>query len=594
MKIKCNLLAVATLALASTIDPQLYTVSAQGTAFTYQGQLNSSGSLANGSYDFKFTLFNALTNGSVVAGPITNSAVAVSNGLFTTVIDFGNVFDGNIYWLRIGVETNGAGGFNTLSPRQQLTPAPYAEFATTASNLSGTLPASQLSGTLTDGQLLNDAVTINPGPGMSGGGKVILGNTITLTNTGVVSVTGNPDITATTVSGAVTLGDTATATDTANTIVKRDSTGSFSVNNLTLDDVLTLPAPGSVPEINAGLVSLINADATSNFFAGLSAGPGVTGNNNTGVGQDALNLAIGSMNTAVGSQALFFNNGGNNNTAVGAFSLSSNVTGSGNTAEGYHALFMNINGSENTAIGRAALFNNTNGSQNTAVGVQALNGNQLGSGNIAIGYQAGFNNFGNNNIYIGTVGSGFTSDTIQIGTQGTQNQTYIAGIGGDAIGGTTVVPVVIDTTSGLLGVAPSSQRFKQDIQTMDDASHELLSLRPVTFKYKPKIDPEGSRQFGLIAEEVAKLDPDLVARDAKGEILTVRYEAINAMLLNEFLKEHRTVEEQQTTIRGLNQKSEAGIQKAEGQIDELKAENSELKARLEKLEQLLASMKKAE
>src|SRR5579862_9528070 len=138
------LTSLVTLALLSGINYRLSTAFAQGTAFTYQGQLYSSGSLANGGYDLKLTLFDAVTNGSIVAGPITNTAVPVTNGLFTTVMDFGEVFDGNPYWLRIQVETNGAGSFTALSPRQQLTPAPYAEFATTASNLSGTIPISQL------------------------------------------------------------------------------------------------------------------------------------------------------------------------------------------------------------------------------------------------------------------------------------------------------------------------------------------------------------------------------------------------------------------------------------------------------------------
>ena len=181
---------------------------AQGTAFTYQGQLQNNGSPASGTYNLTFSLFNTNSGGVPVAGPVTNNAVVVTNGLFTVLIDFGAACSpANQYWLQIGVETNGVSSFTTLMPRQQLTPTPYAIFANTSSNLSGTVSAAQLNGTVGNSQLANSSITVNAGAGLSGGGTVALGGTTTLNNAGVLSVTGNADITATTVGGAVTLGD---------------------------------------------------------------------------------------------------------------------------------------------------------------------------------------------------------------------------------------------------------------------------------------------------------------------------------------------------------------------------------------------------
>jgi hypothetical protein len=162
-----------------------------------------------------------------------------------------------------------------------------------------------------------------------------------------------------------------------------------------------------------------------------------------------------------------------------------------------------------------------------------------------VGNQAGVNlTTGNNNIDIGAPGAAGEANTIRIGKQGTQKQTFIAGISGVAVTGSTVVV----NSSGKLGVAASSARFKQAIKPMDKASEALLALKPVTFRYKQEIDPDGIPQFGLIAEEVEKVNPNLVIRDEEGKIMSVRYEAVNAMLLNEFLEAHRKLQEQQTTI----------------------------------------------
>jgi trimeric autotransporter adhesin len=294
-----------------------------------------------------------------------------------------------------------------------------------------------------------------------------------------------------------------------------------------------------------------------------------TGSRNTATGRFALFFnTTGSENAATGFDALFSNTTGSDNTATGSEALASNATGSQNTATGFGALFSNTTGSLNTATGSSALASNTAGSLNTASGFQALGNNTSGSFNIALGLNAGVNlTTGDNNIDIGNAGVAGEANTIRIGTGGIQTATYIAGIRGTPIGGGVAVRV---NANGQLGTVGSSARFKQNIKPMDKASEAIHALKPVTFHYKKELDPEVSPQFGLVAEDVEKVNPDLVARDAKGELYAVRYEAVNAMLLNEFLKEHRTVQElkaivaeQQKQIEGLT----AGLQKVSAQLE---------------------------
>jgi len=210
------------------------------------------------------------------------------------------------------------------------------------------------------------------------------------------------------------------------------------------------------------------------------------------------------------------------------------------------ALFNNTTGRGNTASGWEALRNNTEGEGNTAIGVFALH-DTTGDSNIALGVNAGAAlTTGNGNIDIGNSGVASESNTIRIGDS--QTRTFIAGISGATASGGVAVYV---NSAGQLGTLTSSARFKQDIHSMDNASEAILALKPVTFRYKPELDKAGIPQFGLVAEEVAEVNPDLVVRDEKGEIYTVRYEAVNAMLLNEFLKEHRKVEQLQKQIEAL-------------------------------------------
>jgi trimeric autotransporter adhesin len=287
-------------------------------------------------------------------------------------------------------------------------------------------------------------------------------------------------------------------------------------------------------------------------------------NQNTVLGEDALTSnTTGFDNTAMGFDALFSNTSGNFNTAIGHEALTSNTTGFSNTATGDDALIGNTTGAGNTAIGVGALVSNTTGFSNTATGIAALFSNTTGNNNIALGQQAGRSlTTGHNNIDIGNLGVAGEARTIRIGTIGTHTKTFIAGISGETV--PDGVGVIVGA-NGKLGTVVSSARFKNEIKPMDKTSEAILALRPVTFRYKHELDPDGVPQFGLVAEEVEKVNPDLVARDASGKAYTVRYEAVNAMLLNEFLKQHRKGKQQDRKI----EKLEATIAKQQKQIQAL-------------------------
>jgi hypothetical protein len=369
-------------------------------------------------------------------------------------------------------------------------------------------------------------------------------------------------------------------------------------------------AQAVVPPPDGGYPGANTAEGGSGALFSLTAGT-----NNTALGAQALfSLTTGNQNTATGSQALK-NNTANSNTADGFQTLVNNTTGMDNTAIGWRALFKNTTGPRNTAIGYGALYRNGVTGDNTAVGFQAqylsdglnntsigfqalyhsgndnntavgsfaLFNNNAGSDNIALGLGAGGNiTDGSENIDIGNAGVAGDANTIRIGTSGTHMATFIAGIGSTLPNG---VPVVEDLSTGQLGIgATSSARFKAEIKPMDKASEALLALKPVTFRYKQEIDPKGIPQFGLVAEEVEKVNPDLVTRDTKGDVYTVRYEAVNAMLLNEFLKDHRQVQAQQTTIAQLKsmvEKQEAAKAQQQEQIEALTAGLQKLSAQLE-------------
>jgi hypothetical protein len=315
------------------------------------------------------------------------------------------------------------------------------------------------------------------------------------------------------------------------------------------------------------------SNAEGSFNTGVGVGTLVlnTADSNTAVGAAALLLnTTGTENTAVGTAALETNETAEQNTATGAFALFSHMTGNGNTANGANALFSDVSGQLNTATGAGALFNVNNGfngsfntadgagalfsntgADNTGVGATALGNNTTGHDNTAVGISALPNNdTGSNNIALGAfAGQAVTtaSQTISIGVQGsnTDNSCFIGQIfNASSPGGSAVF---IDANDRL-GTVTSSRRFKEDIQSMGTASEALLGLKPVTFRYKKEIDPAGTPQLGLVAEDVERVNPDLVVRDKDGKPYSVRYDQVNAMLLNEFLKEHRKVQELEAIV----------------------------------------------
>jgi Chaperone of endosialidase len=277
---------------------------------------------------------------------------------------------------------------------------------------------------------------------------------------------------------------------------------------------------------------------------------------NTATGAGALlSTTVGGNNTANGVFALFSNTTGQSNTATGAGALLSNTTANVNTATGFHALFSNTTGAANTAIGESALVGNTSGGSNTAIGSGALQNNTAGGGNTALGIAAGSAvTTAGNVICIGTPGANVSSSC------------YINNIWNQP-GGSQAVYVNSD---GKLGAQVSSRRFKEEIKPVDKASEAIYALKPVSFRYKAEIEPMRPLGFGLIAEDVEAVNPDLVVRDNEGKPYTVRYDQVNAMLLNEFLKEHRKVQELEANVARQQKQIEAltaGLQSVSAQLE---------------------------
>jgi hypothetical protein len=339
------------------------------------------------------------------------------------------------------------------------------------------------------------------------------------------------------------------------------------------------------------------------------------GSFNTAAGAGTLLFNTADNNTATGTVALLSNTTGVANTANGAFALFNNTTGAGNTGSGYQALFSNQTGANNAAYGYTALYNNTDsfnsafgsqtlvfntagqnntavgyqalvlnttGSANTATGVQALFHNTTGLSNVAVGYGALFNNTGGGNTALGT-SAGLNATTgagnvyigaNMVGVAGESGACYIASIFGQT--SASGIPVLIGSDNRL-GTATSSKRFKEGIRPMAKASEGLYALEPVAFRYKKEIDPAGTAQLGLVAEDVEKVNPDLVVRDKEGKPYSVRYDQVNAMLLNEFLKEHKAFIEQQREV----QEQGATIARQQKQIDALTAGLQKVSAQFE-------------
>jgi hypothetical protein len=329
--------------------------------------------------------------------------------------------------------------------------------------------------------------------------------------------------------------------------------------------------------------SITGSFNTANGYFALASN--ITGSDNTANGSGALYSNKGSNNTATGSSALFTNTTGINNTADGSGALIRNTTGSNNAANAVGALSSNSTGFQNTANGVNMLYGNTTGFRNTANGNHALYSNATGSNNTAEGFQALYYNTGSDNVGLGfnagnslTTGSGnvcIGSDVL--GLAGESNTTRIRNLYASAASGRAVYV----NADNKIGTLVSSRRFKEEIRSMDKASEAILGLKPVTFHYKKEIEPNGAIMFGLIAEDVEKVDPDLVTRNEKDEPETVRYEAVNAMLLNEFLKEHRTVQELRTTVAQQQKDFQATVAQLTRRLEEQASQIQKVSAQFE-------------
>jgi hypothetical protein len=382
---------------------------------------------------------------------------------------------------------------------------------------------------------------------------------------------------------------------------------------------ITQAAPAPETPDPASACAFCTADGT-NALANATAGGGTANSAfgwwalftntdasfNTAVGAGALLFNNGSPNTAVGATALLFNTTGDTNTAVGVGALQKNQIASENNAVGSFALFNNdssgsglanfnnafgrnaltnnVDGDENDAFGDDAMDENTTGSQNTAMGDDALDGNTTGNGNVAVGKEAGNSIVdGNDNVALGHnagIGIVHASRNVAIGSEETgpfadfDDTCFIGSIFGEIVSDPGSQTAVFVDQFNVVGIFNSSQKYKHDIQPMDKASEVLYQLKPVTFKFNS--DWKGTTQYGLIAEDVAKVDPQLVSRK-NGDIVTVHYEQINNMLLNEFLKEHKRVQDLETTVA----QQQKGMEVLTAQLKEQVAQIQKVSARLE-------------
>ena len=524
-------------------------VRAQGTAFTYQGRLNVSGAPASGTYDFRYRLALDPYGNNYFGSSVLASGQVISNGLFTATLDFGaGAFNGTNYWLEVDVRTNGAGGYTALSPLQAVTPAPYAIFSANSSNAVNATTAA----TATTATYATTAGSVGPN-GVNGG--AIQNNVVTAQKIATGQVVKSLTVGANTLYDNVTLaqGNNVTITPSGQT--------------------LTIAAAGGQA------VTSLN---------GLQGAVTLSGNSDVTVSPSANTLTLGTTAVSANTASTIVKRDANGGFSAGTVTLGGNLNlpssgiiylgsnpflhafGSWNFFGGLGAGNLTADGTENVGVGASALSQGT-GNANTAIGYQAMSGNNTGNANIALGVAAGSQlTTGSHNICIGNPGVAGDDGVIRIGDQNTYDA-IIPCIYNDHIA--SGIPVYI-SSQGALGVMTSLVKFKEDIDGMGDASEVLYGLKPVTFRYKPSIDPEGMRQFGLVAEDVDKVDPQLVVRDEEHGIYTVRYQAVDAMLLNEFIKEHRKVLAQDAEIQALKAKT-AGL--------------DELKQRLSALEQILNS-----
>jgi hypothetical protein len=518
------------LALLITISAQLSTGFAQGTAFTYQGRLNDGANPANGSYDFRFVLFPTNNAGLAASTVLTNTAVPVTNGLFTTTLDFGaGIFSGASYWLDISVRTNGSAAFMNLSPRQPLTPTPYASFANTASNVTGVIPPASLPAVLN---------TLS----QPGGNNFFAGNRA-----------GNPDVTGgdNAAFGNIALSsDTTGAENTAAGVEALLSNTTGNNNTASGYGALFSNTEGDDNTADGYEALFVNTTGHENTANGANALlNNTTGNDNTASGYQALVFnSTGSDNTASGSGALYANTTGYDNTAIGDAALACNTEGYENTAAGEEALYYNTTGNYNTAAGDLALLFNTTGNDNTAVGYEALSQNTTGKNNTAIGYSAGDNlTSGDNNIYLGNAGNFSESGIIRIGTSGKQTATYLAGaayatsfnLSSDRKAKADFAPVNAQTVLAKVAALPITEwNYKTDTQgqkhlgPMAQDFHAAFDLNGADDTHISVVDEGGVALAAIqgLNEKVQEQSAQMKNKDAEIQALKQRLDRLEKMI----------------------------------------------------------------
>ena len=401
-----------------------------------------------------------------------------------------------------------------------------------------------------------NALTVGPAGNLDLSGSITKGGALFVHNLGLANAAVGLNALANQTTGAsnTATGFQALQSNTTGNLNTATGAGALGANTTAWSNTAT------------GAGSLVsNTIGDGNTAVGASSlSTNTTGGENTAVGHTALySNSTGSWNTAVGGSAMFYSTG-NFNSATGFGALRWNTAGSRNTATGYNALTANTTGDSNTAMGTQALGLGTTGCCNTGMGESALGNNTIGYANIAAGFEAlyqlttGYNNTalgsfsgfnltnGNYNVHIANQGTALDTNLIRIGDTN-QTKTFISGIRGVTTGNADSIPVMIDS-NGQLGTTSSSRRVKTGIRDMRDTTGTIMSLHPVEFRYTAH-GPDGPVQFGLIAEEVAAVAPELTTRKPDGEIETVYYDKVNAMLLNEVQKQHRVIESQQELVR---------------------------------------------
>ena len=520
---------IATFALVLVLSNQ--NISAQTTEFTYQGSLKISGTAANGNYDFDFTLFDNLTTGDQVGPNLVRANITVTNGIFSVSLDFGNQFPGADRFLEIRVRPSGGGEYTALTPRQLINSTPYSVKSLNAENA------------------LNATMATTATNALQLGG--VAANQFVLTGDARLSDARDP------------------LPNSPNYI--QNSTNQQTTSNFNISGTGTANIINAASQFNLGGVRFISAHGTGNLFVGINAEINASGALNTFVGHFAGNdIATGTQNSFFGSNA-GTNTFGNDNAFFGAVAGTTNITGSLNSFFGNESGFENTTGSRNSFFGESAGFANTSGGNNSFFGRSAGNTNTTGSNNTVIGVNSDVSV--GNLTFATAVGSEAvvsTSNTIQIGRANGTDTVNVSGrlkIGSLGSLGSTAV---CRNASLELSTCSSSMRYKSNVNSFSPGINLIRRLRPVSFDWKA----DGMSDLGLVAEEVAEIEPLLVTRNEKGEVEGIKYDRVGVVLVN-------AVQEQQTNIESLKKK-----------IDEQQEIINQQKAELEAIKQLVCSQNK--